>query len=142
MAKTTANTSAAQASKQLDQLKGNAETTLNEVKQATSGAIERLEDQATEVTDSVQKNVAGIKAEVNSRIDYAKTQFTTTKQSLSELAAELNAESTTAANELISTAQATFDQVKDVLVKAKEDAVAQLSDTKGTTFAAWEKFKK
>ena len=142
MAKTTANISAAQASKQLDQLKGNAETTLNEVKQATSGAIERLEDQATDVTDSVQKNVAGIKAEVNSRIDYAKTQFTTTKQSLSELAAELKAEITTAANELIATAQATFDQVKDVLVKAKEDAVAQLSDTKGTTFAAWEKFKK
>ncbi|MDR9777706.1 hypothetical protein RJJ65_34810, partial [Rhizobium hidalgonense] len=71
--------STAQASKQLDQLKDNAETTLNEVKQVTSGAIERLEDQATEVTDSVQKNVAGIKAEVSSRIDYAKTQFTTTK---------------------------------------------------------------
>lgn len=142
MAKTTAaKTIKQETGDQLDQLKENAATTLNEAMQITASAIERLEGQATAATEAVQKNVEGLQVEVASRVNFAKEHINGTKENVTELFNTLKGEITQTFNDLIGDAQGTFSEVKDVLLKAKADALIKLEDSKKTTLEAWQQFK-
>ena len=79
--------------------------------------------------------------EVNARVTFAKEHLNTTRQNITDLFNALKAEITDTFNELLTDAHGTLGEVKDVLVKAKDDALVKLDDSKKTTLDAWQKFK-